>query len=89
VFCKKNVCTLSTKICILRQNITIQRKKEGENLTTLYKCFNCSLGKKIICHPSPNLLNRDIRKIMAEKKYRPPKQKLQTKIIRHKLEIKE
>lgn len=89
MFCKKCKCILAAKRCILRQEITIQRKREGENLATFGKCFNCSQGKKIKTHPNLNLIDKDIRSILMEKQYRPPKYKLQKLCIKYNLKIKE
>lgn len=85
MFCKKCRCILLAKNCILRQTIVIKRKKEGENLTTFNKCLNCSQGKKVKLHPNINSLDKDVREIMKEKKYRPPKYKLQKLCIKYNL----
>jgi len=90
MLCKKNRCILSTKSCILRQNIAINKKQEGENLTTFVKCFKCIQGNKIKTHPNPNNLDKDIRKIFKE--YKPPRHKLKirrNKLVKYKLEIKD
>jgi hypothetical protein len=92
VFCRKNNCTLSAKQCILRQEIALRKKREGENLTTFSKCFKCSIGKKVSKHPNIIILDKDIRKIMMEKQYRPKKHILKIryeKVPKYKLKIKE
>lgn len=92
MYCKKHKAILSIKACLLRQDIADEKKKEGENLTTFSKCFNCSYGKKVRMNPDPKL-DRDVRKIMWEYLPKPTKHKLKKpvkyllrKTTKHKLE---
>jgi hypothetical protein len=90
VLCKKNKCILSTKSCILRQNVAINKKQEGENLTTFGKCFKCIQGNKVRMHSNPNILDKDVRMLINE--YKPIRHKLtvrRKKLTKYKLRIKE
>lgn len=90
MLCKKNKCILSTKACILRQDVTLNKKQEGENLTTFGKCFKCTQGNKVRMHSNPNTLDRDVRILING--YKPIRHKLivrRKKLIKYKLRIKE
>lgn len=78
MYCRKHKAILSTKICILRQDIADEKKKGEENLTTFSKCYNCVLGKKIRMNPKPEL-DKDVRKLLTL--YMPKPTKYDFKLI--------
>lgn len=75
MYCKKLKATLSIRICLLRQNIAVEKKKGGENLTSFNKCHNCGYGKKIQLNPNPKL-DLDVKRLMAQYMPRPERFKL-------------
>lgn len=78
MYCKKHRAILSIKACLLRQDIAEEKKKEGENLTSFSKCYNCGYGKKIRMNPDPKL-DRDVRAMMREYLSKPRKHELEIK----------
>lgn len=64
VYCKKFKATFFSRICLLRQDIAEEKKKQGENLTSFSKCSNCMVGKKIRMNPDNKKIDRDARKLL-------------------------